>query len=173
MPPLYDPEAVRPMWEELVQVGIKPLTTAADVDAVLGHASEDETALLVVNSVCGCAAGGCRPGVMLALQNDVIPDKLVTVFAGMDGEATQRAREFISGYPPSSPNAVLFKGGKPIHVLQRRDIERMTPVEIANSLVGAFNEHCSTKGPSVPPEVVEGIEPVQRCSSTIPLYKGN
>ncbi len=172
MPPIYDPEAVRPMWEELVQVGFRPLTTVEEVDEVLANAGKDETTLLVINSVCGCAAGGCRPGVMLALQNEVIPDNLVTVFAGMDTEATQRARDYMEGYPPSSPNAVLFKGGKPIQVLERRHIETMTPVDIANSLVSAFNEHCTRKGPSVPPEVFESIEPIQRCSSTIPLFRG-
>jgi putative YphP/YqiW family bacilliredoxin len=171
MPPLYDPEAVRPMWEELSQVGIRPLTTAEEVDEVLGRS--DETTLLVINSVCGCAAGGCRPGVMLALQNDIIPDNLVTVFAGMDQEATQRARTYMEGIPPSSPNAVLFKGGKPVVALERRHIERMTPVDIANTLVAAFNEHCSRKGPSVPREVFEEVEPVRRCSSTIPLYQGD
>jgi putative YphP/YqiW family bacilliredoxin len=170
MPPVYDPEAVRPMWEELVQVGIRPLTTPEEVDEVLGKT--DQTTLLVINSVCGCAAGGCRPGVMLALQNDIIPDNLVTVFAGMDTEATQRAREY-TDFPPSSPNAILFKDGKPVFVLERRHIERMTPVEIGNALIEAFNKHCSAKGPSVPREVFEGIEPTQRCSSTIPLYQGD
>lgn len=170
MPPIYDPETVRPMWEELVQVGIRPLTAPEEVDEVLQRTGE--TTLLVINSVCGCAAGGCRPGVMLALQNGLIPDNLVTVFAGMDQEATQRAREYLEGMPPSSPNAIVFKGGKPVLFLQRRDIERMTPVDIANRLVETFNEHCSRKGPSVPREVFEDVEPVQRCSSTIPLYKG-
>ncbi len=171
MPPIYDPEAVRPMWEELVQVGIRPLTTPEEVDEVLGR--QGETTLLVVNSVCGCAAGGCRPGVMLSLQNEIIPDNLVTVFAGMDTEATQRAREYMNGYQPSSPNAVVFKDGKPIMVLQRRDIERMTAVDIANHLVSTYNAHCSRKGPSVAPEVLESIVPMQRCSSTIPLYQGD
>lgn len=171
MPPLYDPEAVRPMWEELVQVGLRPLTTPEQVDEALGQA--DRTTLLVINSVCGCAAGGCRPGVMLALQNEVIPDNLVTVFAGMDQQATQRARDYMDGVPPSSPNAVLFKDGRPVLVLQRRDIERMTPVDIANRLVAAFNEHCERRGPSVPREVFESIDPIQRCSSTIPLYQGD
>ena len=110
---------------------------------------------------------------MLALQNDIIPDNLVTVFAGMDQDATQRAREYLDGYPPSSPNAVLFKDGKTVLVLQRQDIERMTPVDVANTLISAFNEHCSRKGPSVPREVFEDVETFQRCSSTIPLYRGD
>jgi putative YphP/YqiW family bacilliredoxin len=171
MPPIYEPEAVRPMWEELTDVGIKPLTTAAEVDSVLGGNPEGTT-LLVINSVCGCAAGGCRPGVMLALQNDVIPDKLVTVFAGVDTEATQRAREYMQGIPASSPNIVLFKDGKPTHALQRAHIERMTAVEIANSLREIFNKECSAKGPSISKDQFEKIDPVQQCGSTIPLYQG-
>ncbi|MDZ4860305.1 MAG: BrxA/BrxB family bacilliredoxin [Candidatus Hydrogenedentes bacterium] len=172
MPPIYEPEAVRPMWEELAEVGIKPLTTATDVDAVLGGTPTGST-LLVINSVCGCAAGGCRPGVMLALQNDVIPDNLVTVFAGVDTEATQRAREYMQGIPASSPNIVLFKDGKPTHALQRSHIERMTAVEIANSLREIFSKECSAKGPSIPKEQFEKVDPVQQCGSSIPLYQGN
>jgi putative YphP/YqiW family bacilliredoxin len=172
MPPLYDPEAVRPMWEELVTVGIKPLTTPEQVDEVLGN-NPTGTTMLVINSVCGCAAGGCRPGVMLALQNGVIPDQSVTVFAGVDTEATQRAREYMSGIPPSSPNIVLFKDGKPLYAIQRSHIERMTPVDIANSLREIFNKECTRKGPSIPAEEFERIDPVQQCGSTIPLYQGN
>lgn len=171
MPPLYDPDAVKPMWEELAAVGVRPLTTPEEVDEVLGGEAKGTT-LLVINSVCGCAAGGCRPGVMLALQNDIIPDNLVTVFAGVDREATQRAREYMPSIPPSSPNIVLFKDGKPTHALQRMHIERMTAVEIGNALREIFNKECSAKGPSVPREVFDGIEPVQKCGSSIPLYQG-
>ena len=90
MPPIYDPEQVRPMWEELANIGVKPLTTAEDVDTVLGK--DSGTVLCVVNSVCGCAAGSARPGISLALQNEKIPDELVTVFAGMEQEAVGKAR---------------------------------------------------------------------------------
>ncbi|GMU91741.1 MAG: UPF0403 protein [Candidatus Hydrogenedentota bacterium] len=172
MPPIYDPEAVRPMWEELAAVGITPLHTPEEVDAAIGSDAQG-TALLVVNSVCGCAAGGCRPGVMLALQHDVIPDRLVTVFAGVDTEATQRARELMPQIPPSSPCIVLFKDGKPTHALQRAHIERMTPVDIANALREIFTKECTRQGPSIPSEEFQKIEPVQQCGSTIPLYQGN
>ncbi len=172
MPPIYDPEAVRPMWEELANVGIKPLHTPGEVDAVLGEGATGST-LLVINSVCGCAAGGCRPGVMLALQNDVIPDNLVTVFAGVDTEATQRAREYMTGIPASSPNIVLFKDGKPTHALQRSHIERMTAVDIANALREIFNKECTAQGPSIPKDQYDKVNPVQQCGSSIPLYQGN
>jgi bacilliredoxin len=170
MPPMYEPEAVRPMWQELANIGIQPLTSPEEVDAVLG--ANEGTALLVINSVCGCAAGGCRPGVALALQNEKIPNRLATVFAGVDAEATERARGY-ADYAPSSPNIAVFKDGKVLFALQRHHIERMTPVEIANELVKVFNAHCDREGPSVPPEVFEGNEQVQQCGSSIPLYSGD
>ncbi|MBX7256359.1 MAG: BrxA/BrxB family bacilliredoxin [Candidatus Hydrogenedentes bacterium] len=172
MPPLYDPEAVKPMWEELAAVGVKPLTTPEEVDKVLGGDAKGTT-LLVINSVCGCAAGGCRPGVMLALQNSVIPDTCVTVFAGMDREATQRARDYMGDIPPSSPNIVMFKDGKPAYVIQRQHIETMTPVDIANVLKDIFNKECNTPGPSIPAEEFEKISPIQQCGSSIPMYQGD
>ncbi len=172
MPPIYDPEAVKPMWEELVEVGFRPLVSPQEVDEVFVNDAKGST-LLVINSVCGCAAGACRPGVMLALQNDVIPDHLVTVFAGIDTEATQRARELMANVPPSSPNVVLFKDGKPTHVLQRQHIEQMTAVDIANTLKQIFDKECSRKGPSIPADEFNKIDPVQQCGSSIPLYPGN
>ena len=172
MPPIYDPEAVKPMWEELVAAGIQPLKSPDEVDAVLANGAKGST-LLVINSVCGCAAGACRPGVMLSLQNDLIPDNLVTVFAGVDTEATQRAREFMPDVPPSSPNIVLFRDGKPTHALQRQHIEQMTAVDIANTLKQIFDKECSRKGPSVPADRFDKIDPVQQCGSSIPLYPGN
>lgn len=170
MPPMYDPEAVRPMWEELVHVGFRPLTTPGEVDAALNKTSG--TTLLVINSVCGCAAGNCRPGVALALQHGVIPDRLVTVFAGMDLEAVQRARERFD-FSPSSPNIVLFKNGTIACALQRSHIERMTAADIANQLVAVFDEHCTAQGPSVPPEVFAQYEHFEQCGSSIPLYGAN
>lgn len=171
MPPLYDPQQVRPMWEELQNVGIRPLTQPEEVDAVLGKQSG--TALCVVNSVCGCAAGGARPGVSLALQNDVIPDELVTVFAGMDQEATARAREYMTGVAPSSPCIALFKDGAPVFVLERRHIERMTVVDIANHLAEAFRTYCERQGPSVPPETFQANDHVDTCGSSISPYEGD
>ncbi len=109
---------------------------------------------------------------MLALQNDVIPDNLVTVFAGVDREATQRAREYMPQIPPSSPNIIMFKDGKPTHALQRTHIERMTAVDIGNALRDIFNKECTRKGPSVAKEDYDKIDPVQKCGSSIPLYQG-
>ena len=167
MQPLYDPEAVKPMWEELAQVGIRPLTTSADVDAAI---QREGTTLVVVNSVCGCAAGGARPGVMAALQHKVIPDHLSTVFAGVDREATQRAREYMSEVPPSSPCIALFKDGKPAFVLERGHIEQMGAPGITEILKKAFDELCSRPGPSIPPEEYEKLNPVKMCGSSIPMY---
>jgi putative YphP/YqiW family bacilliredoxin len=159
------------MWEELANVGVRPLTTPEDVDAVLGKS--EGTVLCVVNSVCGCAAGGARPGVCLSLQNEVIPDEFVTVFAGMDQEAVAKARAYMTNIPPSSPCIALFKDGKPVHVLERRHIERMTALDIANNLTDAYGKLCSRKGPSVAPEVFESNEHVDVCGSSIPPYSGN
>lgn len=170
MPPLYDPDQVRPMWEELARIGVEPVTTAEGVDATLAKGG---TALCVINSVCGCAAGGCRPGVSLALQNNIIPDHLFTVFAGMDKEAVERARHHMDGIQPSSPCIALFQDGVPVLVLERRHIERMSAVDIANTLIESFNEKCSSKGPSVPREVFEGVDHVDTCGSTIDLYQGD
>lgn len=168
MQPMYDPSAVRPMWEELVRVGVKPLTTSQEVDSVL--ADQKGTALVVVNSVCGCAAGSARPGVMLALQNKTIPDKLTTVFAGMDREAVQRARDYMKGIQPSSPAVALFKDGKLVHMLERRHIEMMDPQSLAQDLAKAFDQHCSAQGPSIPADEFEKISPFSQCGSTIPLF---
>ncbi len=171
MPPIYDPEQVRPMWEELANIGVRPLTTIDDVDAVLSK--DSGTVLCIVNSVCGCAAGSARPGVSLALQSELIPDELVTVFAGMDQEAVSKARDYMVGVAPSSPCIALFKDGKPIHVLERRHIERMNAMEIANNLSAVFKETCERTGPSVPTEVFDSNEHVDTCGSTISPYQGN
>ncbi|MBD3266297.1 BrxA/BrxB family bacilliredoxin [bacterium] len=167
MQSMYDPEMVRPMWEELEQVGIQPITSAEDVDRYLGN--RQGTVLLVINSVCGCSAGNARPGVMLALQHEVIPDKSITVFAGVDHDATNKAREYIQDVPPSSPFIALFKEGEPVFVLERRQIELMDRDQVAFSLKQAFDEFGSKKGPSIPAEQFEKITPVQQCGSTIPL----
>lgn len=171
MPPMYDPESVRPMVEELTTVGVKSLSTPEEVDQAVLHS--DGITMVVINSVCGCAAGNCRPGVTLALQNDKIPDNLTTVFAGVDSDAVARARELMPEVPPSSPCIALFKDGQLMGILERRHIERMTAVDIANALTKVFNEHCTRQGPSVPPEVFEQNESVKRCGSSIPLYQGD
>src|SRR5438552_4953576 len=119
LPPIYDPEAVAPMWQELAAVGVEPLTTAEQVDEVL--AAKSGTVFVIVNSICGCAAGHARPGAMLALQNAVIPDRSVTVFAGADRDAVNRARQYMAAYPPPSPSMGLFRDGKQVFMLERAD----------------------------------------------------
>jgi putative YphP/YqiW family bacilliredoxin len=164
--PIYDPTAVQPMRDELVSVGVKELRTVEEVDAVFKDMSG--SALLVVNSVCGCAAGGARPGVMVALQNQTIPDHLTTVFAGQDRAATEQARSYVRGFQPSSPCIVLFKDGEVATILERHQIEGRSPLELAESLRAAFNEHCQREGPSIPREQFEKIVPWQGCGSSIP-----
>jgi putative YphP/YqiW family bacilliredoxin len=165
--PIYDPEAVAPMWQELAAVGVEPLTTPEQVDQALGATSG--TVLMIVNSICGCAAGHARPGVMLALQGPVIPDRYVTVFAGVDRDATNRAREYMAGYPPSSPSMGLFKDGKQVFMLQRLDLQQMTEDQVATALMEAFAEHCARTGPSVDPEIFRQIRPYKGCGSQIPV----
>lgn len=167
MQPLYDPEAVRPMWEELSQCGVEPVKTGDDVDAAL---KESGTTLVVVNSVCGCAAGSARPGVTRALQHSTIPDHLKTVFAGVDREATERARQHMAGIPPSSPCVALFKDGELVHMLERRHIEMMNEEMVALNLIEAFDEHCSRQGPSVPKAVYENLAVSRQCGSQVPLF---
>lgn len=165
--PMYDPAAVQPMRDELKRVGVDELLTQEDVDDALGKPG---TTLVVVNSVCGCAAGNARPGVMVALQHSKIPDRLTTVFAGMDREAVQQARGYMSEYQPSSPCIALFKDGKVEKILQRHDIEGRGPMEIATELAQAFEEHCERPGPSIPREEFEKIVPYHGCGSQIPKF---
>lgn len=143
----YPESLVAPMRLELSRIGVEELLTAADVDAVFSG-SNDETILLVVNSVCGCAAANARPAVNLALQGAVKPDKAVTVFAGQYLEATARARDFLPGIPPSSPFIALFKSGQPVFVLERRSIEGRSASAIATDLVNAFETYCAGNGAS-------------------------
>ena len=167
LPPIYDPEAVAPMWQELAAVGVEPLTTPEQVDQALG--TKAGTVLVIVNSVCGCAAGHARPGAMLALQHAVIPDRSVTVFAGVDRDAVERARGFMAGYPPSSPSMGLFKDGKQVLMLQRLDLQQMDDEQVASALTRAFDEHCSRTGPSVDRETFQKLQPYRGCGSQIPL----
>jgi putative YphP/YqiW family bacilliredoxin len=135
---MYPPELVQPMKEDLTSVGFNQLETASDVDEIIENSGE--SLLLVVNSVCGCAAGNMRPGVKLSLSNDKVPSTLATVFAGVDGEATAQARKYFLPYPPSSPSIALFKDGKLVHFLERHHIEGGTAQMIAENLSGAYNE---------------------------------
>lgn len=137
---MYPKELVVPMREDLTSMGFTELKSAKEVDEALQSASG--TTLVVINSVCGCAAGSARPGVKLALQNGKIPQNITTVFAGVDTEATERARSYMLPYPPSSPAVALFKDGKLVHILERHNIEGATAQIIADNLTGAFDEHC-------------------------------
>jgi putative YphP/YqiW family bacilliredoxin len=138
---MYDERFVTPMRQELTRLGIDELRTAADVDARLKDGKG--TTLVVVNSVCGCAARNARPAVASALQHAVKPDHLTTVFAGQDTEAAARARSYFTGYAPSSPSIGLLKDGKLVYMLERYQIEGRTADQIANDLVGAFDKYCA------------------------------
>ncbi len=135
---MYPEELVTPMRRELTAVGFEEWKSAADVEA--GLKAKGST-LLVFNSVCGCAAGNARPGIKLALKHKKLPNKLATVFAGQDTEATQKARSFTVGYPPSSPSMALFKDGKLVHMIERHDIEGHHPDTIAENLKHAFDAY--------------------------------
>ena len=138
---MYPELMVIPMREELVRAGIKEARTAEDVDATL---AQPGTTLLVVNSICGCAAGKMRPGVRLALTGSANPpDHKITVFAGQDREATERARSYFEGNPPSSPAVAILRDGKLVYLMQRHVIEQATAQQIASELVRAFDEFCA------------------------------
>ncbi|MGH7537903.1 MAG: BrxA/BrxB family bacilliredoxin [Gemmatimonadales bacterium] len=137
---MYDPRLVQPMREELTRIGFEELRTPGEVDAVLG--AEQAPTLVVVNSVCGCAARNARPAAALAIQHPKRPARLLTVFAGQDADATARARSYFTGYPPSSPQMGLIKGGQLVFMLERRDIEGRPAADIAADLVAAFERFC-------------------------------
>ena len=137
----YDPELVQPMREELTSIGVKELLTAADVDAFM--AEKSGTAMIIVNSVCGCAAGGARPAVRIALEHENKPDRVATVFAGQDIEAVGKARSYFGEIPPSSPSIALFKDGSLVHFVPRHAIEGRDAPTVACDLVGTFDEHCA------------------------------
>jgi putative YphP/YqiW family bacilliredoxin len=138
----YDPIMIQPFRDELTEIGIKELHTASEVEEEL-HASTGTT-LVVINSVCGCAAGKARPGIRIALGHGVTPDKAVSVFAGQDREATEYLRtHFLNGLPPSSPAVALFKNNELVHFIPRHKIENRLPNEIATDLIQAFDAHCA------------------------------
>ena len=139
---LYDPVLVQPMREELVRLGVRELVTSEGVDEALGP--DSGTVLLVVNSVCGCAARNARPAVALATAHPVQPDAMVTVFAGQDVEAVARAREFLTGYRPSSPSIALLQDGELVFMLERHQIEGRSADAIADDMKGAFDRYCAT-----------------------------
>lgn len=137
---MYPEMMITPMREELTRAGIKEARTAEAVDAALKNPG---TTMLVVNSICGCAAGKMRPGVRLALRNPVTPDRSITVFAGQDREATDRARSYFEGNPPTSPAVAILRDGKLVYLMQRFIIENSTPQAIADELARAFNALCA------------------------------
>jgi putative YphP/YqiW family bacilliredoxin len=144
---MYPEMLVAPMRQELTRLGVQELRTPDQVDAALRDASG--TTLVVVNSVCGCGARSARPAVELALSHGVKPDHLTTVFAGQDVAATERARSYFTGYPPSSPSIALLKDGQIVQMIERWQIEGRSAAMIAEDLVAAFDQHCSTATQSV------------------------
>jgi putative YphP/YqiW family bacilliredoxin len=138
---MYPEIMVIPMREELTRLGIEELRSSAEVDGFLRDASG--TSMVVVNSICGCAAGRLRPAVRMALQNAAKPAKMATVFAGQDIEATERARSYFTGYPPSSPSIAILRDGKLVYMLERRQIESRDAAAIAGDLKAAFDQHCA------------------------------
>ena len=136
---MYPAELVKPMREDLTNVGFEELQSPADVDAAI---AKEGTTLVLVNSVCGCAAANARPGARLSLQNMKRPDHITTVFAGVDREATEQARSYMIPFPPSSPSIALFKDGELVHMLERHHIEGRPAELIAENLVDAYDEYC-------------------------------
>ena len=169
--PMYDQNAVQHMRDELVAVGFNELLSSEEVENAI-NTSDDKTTLVMINSVCGCAAGSARPGISQALQNEIIPDKLFTGFAGQEKEAVEKIRELVGGFPPSSPSIALFKNGEVIHFMQRHQIEGKMPEEISDYWREVFNKHCSNKGPSISPENFAEVMHAKSCGSKIPLFKG-
>ncbi len=169
--PMYDPNAVQHMRDELVAVGFTELLSTDEVENAISK-NDNKTTLVMINSVCGCAAGSARPGISLALQNDIIPDKLFTGFAGQEKESVEKIREYLVDFPPSSPCVALFKNGKLVHFMQRHEIEGKMPEEISDYWREIFNEHCSNKGPSISPEHFAKVMHAKTCGSKIPLFNG-
>ncbi len=137
----YPEIMIRPMREELTRLGVEELKTPEQVDEAVKNTKG--TMMVVVNSICGCAAGKARPGIALALQHDVRPDRVATVFAGADIEATDRARSYFTGYQPSSPSIALLKDGQLVYMMERWQIEGRGPQEIAEELTNAFDQFCT------------------------------
>jgi len=163
--PTYDRDVVQPMRDELTSVGFKELLTPQDVDRSLEEGNG--TALLVLNSVCGCAAGNVRPGVGLALQRQRIPDRLITAFAGQEKEAVARAREYLQGEPPSSPCIALLRNREVLKILHRHDLQDMEAADVADELSAWFGEYCSAEGPSIPREEFEKLPLTPSCGSSV------
>lgn len=137
----YPEMMIRPMREELTRLGVEELKTPEQVDKTLTQS--EGTVMVVVNSICGCAAGKARPGIAAALQHNNLPDKVATVFAGADIEATEKAREYFKGYRPSSPSIAIMKNGEVLYMMERHQIEGNGPQQIAQALTTAFDKYCN------------------------------
>ena len=165
-PPSYPPDMVQPFRDEMTAVGIRELLTPEEVDRAVGSKG---TVFCLVNSICGCAGGTVRPAVAAALQNKVIPDQIVSVFAGMEKEATDKLRSYHKeAAAPSSPSMVLFKDGKVVAMFPRASLEGRYPQEVSAALVQAFDTHCSKPGPSIPPAQFAKLGHSKACGSSIP-----
>jgi len=145
---MYPEIIVVPMREELTRLGVQELRTAEEVDRAI--ANQSGTAMVIVNSICGCAAGRMRPAVRMALQNSARPEKMFSVFAGQDKEAAERARGYFIGYPPSSPSIALLRDGKLIHMMQRSEIEHREAADIASELKKVFEKFCAKPAAAAP-----------------------
>jgi len=137
---MYPPEITIPMAQELISAGFEEVNTAEDVQTILQK--DSESVLVAINSVCGCAAGNARPALKLSLQNEILPDRRITVFAGVDREATAKVREYLLPYPPSSPSIALFKSGKLVYMIERHHIEGIPSEQISENLKAAYNTYC-------------------------------
>jgi putative YphP/YqiW family bacilliredoxin len=142
---MYPEMMIAPMRQELTSAGVAETRTAAEVEEAV---RQKGTLMMIVNSVCGCAAGKMRPGVRAAIRHNVRPDRIVTVFAGQDREATEAARKHFTGYPPSSPSIGILRDGQLVYMMQRSDIEASSPEMIASALAKAFEKHCAKEAMS-------------------------
>ena len=142
----YPESFIGPMRQELTRLGVRELRTPADVDQFVGQSSG--AVMIVVNSMCGCAAGKARPGIALALQHPIRPAAVGTVFAGGDIDATERARTYLTGYQPSSPSIAILRDGQLVYMMERREIENQSAEAIARALTEAFDRHCSAPAPA-------------------------
>lgn len=168
--PTYDPVAVQPLRDELLQVGFQDLYSPGDVDQAI---NAQGTTLLVLNSVCGCSAGAARPGVSAALQSTKIPDRMVALFAGQEKAAVAHLRtKYFGQSAPSSPNVALFQDGKLVMHMERHHIQQMDAQSIADVLAAEFQKICTKEGPSIPQEKYENLAYVVSCGSTMPRLDG-
>ncbi len=168
-PPIYDPVAVQPMRDELTYMGFEEMTTPDEVNAKLGE-KDGKVKFVIINSVCGCAAGSARPGATHAAMNGKIPDMLLTSFAGQERDAVDTVRnEYLKDFPPSSPSMALVKDGEVLFMLPRHHIEGKSAQQVADVLIEQFDKHCTKEGPSVSEADYAKLVHARACGSKIPL----